>query len=89
MKHTYYDESKEKELFKFEYEYFDGYDFITLNMLDIDFIRSKITIEVTNRGRLYPVSFQLFTDNNGCYFFYGNYPYVEKIYATDFIYKEA
>ena len=52
-----------------EFEYFDGEEFVTFNLLDLS--EDKITVAVTNRGKIKMVEYPLLKDDNGLYFEYG------------------
>ena len=77
--------TKSYELYKYEYELFNSDEIVTFNLIDIDIIQKTVTLEVTNCGRLRPVTFALCYDyKNNFYFEYYN----NKIYLEDFIYME-
>jgi len=56
---------KEKCYLK-EFEYFDGEEFVTFNLLDLS--EDKITVAITNRGKISMVEYPLLKDDNGLYF---------------------
>lgn len=63
-----------------EFEYFDGYDFTTLNILETK--ANQVTIASTYIGKIHVECYELFQDENGLYFEYG--PLFNKIYINDF-----
>ena len=68
-----------------EYDFFDGDDFITLNIVDINFDSSKITIAISNRGKISVDTFDLKqTCGKKLYFFEYGSPLPEVIYLNDF-----
>ena len=66
----------------FEFEFFDGYDFTTFDILETDFDRKIIMVAVTYIGRIRVITYDLYEDENGLYFEYG--PLFNKIYLKDF-----
>ena len=52
-----------------EFQYFDGEAFITFNIVDLN--QDKITVAVTNRGKISMLEYDLQRDENGTYFEYG------------------
>ena len=66
----------------FEFNFFDGYDFTTFDILETDFDRKIITVAVTYIGRIRVITYDLYEDENGLYFEYG--PLFNKIYLKDF-----
>ena len=77
--------TKSYELYKYEYELFNSDEIVTFNLIDINIIQQTVTVEVTNCGRLRPVTFDLYQDNMNNFYFEYNY---NKIYLKDFIYME-
>lgn len=65
-----------------EFEYFNGIDFIKFNITDLNVVFNKITVAVTNCGRISIIDYELLEDNKGYYFEYGQ-DYT-KIYINDF-----
>ena len=51
-----------------EFQYFDGEAFITFNIVDLN--QDKITVAVTNRGKISMLEYDLQRDENGTYFEY-------------------
>ena len=66
----------------FEFDFFDGYDFTTFDILETDFDRQTITVAVTYIGRIRVITYDLYEDENGLYFEYGSL--FNKIYLKDF-----
>ena len=66
----------------FEFEFFDGYDFTTFDILETDFDRKIIMVAVTYIGRIRVITYDLYEDENGLYFEYGSL--FNKIYLKDF-----
>ena len=53
-----------------EFEYFDGEKFVTFNIVEM---REKtITVAITNQGKISMLEYELFQDEEGLYFEYGN-----------------
>ncbi|MDE6275741.1 MAG: cystatin-like fold lipoprotein [Clostridia bacterium] len=66
-----------------EFEFYDGEDFITFNIVSINFERKAIQVAVTNRGKISVIDYDLLEDsNNEFYFEYG--VTFKKIYVKDF-----
>ena len=80
------DVSKFSEFRKYylsEFEWFDGEEFITFNIVGIDAAKNKIQIAVTNRGKISVTTYDLLTDKNGrLYFEYG--AMFEHVHLDDF-----
>ena len=65
-----------------EFNYFDGENDITFNILDVNTEKMTITLAVTNQGKIYVIDELLLKDNQNLYFEYGlNF---EKIKLNDF-----
>ena len=66
-----------------EFNYFDGENDITFNILDVNTEKMTITLAVTNQGKIYVIDELLLKDKNqNLYFEFGkNY---EKIKLNDF-----
>lgn len=47
----------------FEYDYFDGDHFITFDIIEVDEDNGKITLAISNQGRITQDTFDLFEDN--------------------------
>ncbi len=54
-----------------EFQHFDGEEFITFNIYFLDKENNKITVVITNRGKITVTDYDLFEDENGLYFEYG------------------
>lgn len=66
-----------------EFEWFDGEDYITFNLTDVDLEKGEVQVAVTDRGKLSVVTYDLMTDKNGrLYFEYG--VMFERMYLDDF-----
>lgn len=70
----------------YEYNYFDGYDFTTFNIIETDCERKTITVAVTFIGKISIITYELYEDKNGLYFEYG--PFFSKVYIDEFNYME-
>ncbi len=74
----------------FEYDYFDGDHFITFDIIDVDEENGKITLAISNQGRITQDTFDLLEDdemdeemtNDIRYFEFGLY--ADKIYLNQF-----
>ena len=74
----------------FEYDYFDGDHFITFDIIEVDEDNGKITLAISNQGRITQDTFDLFEDNeideemtnDIRYFEFGLY--ADKIYLNQF-----
>jgi len=62
-----------KKYYLSEFQLFDGEEFITLNIVDINTERKEITVAVTNRGKISVVTYELLSDGDRFYFEYGVY----------------
>ncbi len=45
-----------------EFEWFDGEDYITFNLTDVDLEKGEVQVAVTDRGRISVVTYDLMTD---------------------------
>ena len=76
-------EELQRRLYLSEFEYFDGEEFITMNIVDINLNMNKIQVAVTNRGKISVIKYDLMRDKNGClYFEHG--PFYERYKIDDF-----
>lgn len=66
----------------YEYEYFDGEYFHTLNIIDVGDNNRIATIAITCAGKISVQEFDLLEDENGLYFEYG--PLLNIIHFEDF-----
>jgi hypothetical protein len=72
-----------KRLYLSEFEFFDGDEFITFNIIDINTDRNQITVAVTNQGKISVITYDLLTGDDGnLYFEYGHF--YEKVAVDDF-----
>ena len=72
-----------KRYYLAEFEFFDGDDFVTFNIVGIDVAKNEITVAVTDRGKLSVITYELMEDEDGdLYFEYG--VMFKKIYVDDF-----
>ena len=66
-----------------EFEWFDGEDYITFNLTDVDLEKGEVQVAVTDRGKISVVTYDLMTDKTGrLYFEYG--VMFERMYLDDF-----
>ena len=55
-----------------EFEWFDGEDYITFNLVGIDLVKNEARVAVTDRGKISVVTYDLLTGKDGgLYFEYG------------------
>ena len=54
-----------------EFQFYDGEEFITFNLIDINTEKKEITVAVTDRGRISVHTFDLLEDCGRLYFEYG------------------
>ncbi len=81
----YSNEDLRKDLLMSEYDFFDGDEFITFNIYDINLDSNKVTVAISNRGRISVDTLDLLQDKKGNLFFeYGLYGEI-KIALNDFI----
>ena len=65
-----------------EFEFFDGDEIITFNIVELNQERNEIIVAVTDRGKISIVGYDLRENSNGIYFEYG--PTYSPIYVHDF-----
>ena len=53
-----------------EFQFYDGEEFITFNLIDINTEKKEITVAVTDRGRISVHTFDLLEDCGRLYFEY-------------------
>lgn len=82
MENKVFSKDNFKKYYLKEFEFFDGEEFITFNIVSINFDTKVIMLAVTNRGKISVLDFDLNEDNNGLYFRYGIEE--EKVSLTDF-----
>ena len=54
-----------------EFQFYDGEEFITFNLIDINTEKKEITVAVTDRGHISVRTFDLVEDRGRLYFEYG------------------
>ena len=65
-----------------EFDYFNGENFITFDLIEIDYENREVTVAVSDTGRISVKTFDLLFDGNRRYFEYGcSYT---KIYIDEF-----
>ena len=63
MKNTYYMN---------EFQYFNGENYVTFNIVDLNCLKNKIVVAITNNGRISMLEYDLLKDSEGrVYFEYG------------------
>ena len=62
-----------KKYYLSEFQLYDGEEFITFNIVDINTERDEITVAVTNRGKISVITYELLSDGDRFYFEYGVY----------------
>ena len=65
-----------------EYDYFNGENFITFDLIEIDDEKREVTVAVSDTGRISVKTFDLLFDGNRRYFEYGCL--YTKIYIDEF-----
>ena len=58
-----------KKYYLKEFQLFDGEEYITFNIVNINFEKKVVEVAITNRGRISVVEFDLFQDSNGDFYF--------------------
>lgn len=72
-----------KRYYLAEFEFFDGAEFVTFNIVGIDVAKNEITVAVTDRGKISVIIYEVMEDEDGdLYFEYG--VMFKKIYVDDF-----
>lgn len=78
-------EQLRKKLYLAEYDYFDGENYITFNIIDINYMTKKITVAISNLGKITVETFDLKqTSGKKLYFFEYGYVIPEVIFIDDF-----
>lgn len=72
-----------KQYYLKEFEFYDGEEFITFNIVNIKFENHTIEIAVTNRGKISVIECDLLQDCNGDFYFEYGCEY-SKIEINDF-----
>ena len=62
-----------KKYYLSEFKLYDGEEFITFNIVDINSEKKEITVAVTDRGKISVITYELLTDGDRFYFEYGVY----------------
>ena len=65
-----------------EYDYFNGENFITFDLIEIDDEKREVTVAVSDTRRISVKTFDLLFDGNRRYFEYGKIK--KKIYIDEF-----
>lgn len=77
-------QENERKFYLSEFSYFDGEYNVTLNIIDVDFIRQTVTVAISRCGKITQDTFNLIRDDNGnLYFEYGKF-YEIKISLDEF-----
>lgn len=77
-------QENERKFYLSEFSYFDGEYNVTLNIIDVDFIRQTVTVAISRCGKITQDTFNLIRDDNGnLYFEYGRF-YENKISLDEF-----
>ena len=64
MKNTYYMN---------EFQYFNGENYVTFNIVDLNSLKNKIVVAVTNNGKITMLEYDLLKDSEGRFYFeYGS-----------------
>ena len=75
--------NESKRYFLSEFLLYDGEEFITFNIVEIDATKNEIQVAATDRGRISVIAYDLLTDFHGrLYFVYG--AMFERVYVDDF-----
>lgn len=73
-----------KRYYLSEFEIFDGEEFITFNLVDIDTARKQAQIAVTDRGKISVITYDLIQDKDGNLYFEYGCTY-KKVWLDDFM----
>ena len=66
----------------YEFQYFDGCDDTTFDMIETNLDKYTVTLAVTYIGKISVITYDLSEDQDGLYFEYG--PSFSKIHLNDF-----
>lgn len=78
-------EQLRKKLYLAQYDYFDGDNIVTFNIIDINYMTKKITVAISNLGKITVETFDLKqTSGKKLYFFEYGYFLPEVIFIDDF-----
>ena len=58
-----------KRYYLAEFEFFDGAEFVTFNIVGIDVAKNEITVAVTDRGKISVITSELRVDAEGDLYF--------------------
>lgn len=72
-----------KQYYLSEFEFFDGDEFITFNIVGINVSRNTIAVAVSDRGKISIIDFELMANKDGNLYFEYGYTF-KKIYIDDF-----
>ena len=73
-----------KRYYLYEFEIFDGEEFITFNIVGIDTARKQAQIAVTDRGKISVITYDLMQDKDGNLYFEYGCTY-QKVWLDDFM----
>ena len=62
-----------KKYYLSEFKLYDGEEFVTFNIVDINSEKKEITVAVTDRGKISVITYELLTDGDRFYFEYSVY----------------
>lgn len=72
----------------FEYEYFNGENFIIFDIIEVNEDKNQVAVAISNEGKIVEETFDLLKDKEDRqYFKYGLY--IDKIYIDEFTYEEC
>ena len=84
MENTVSSSCKAEKSYLAEFDFFDGDDFVTFNIIGYSSDQSEILVAVTDRGKISLVTYDILTDKTGRrYFEYGCM--FDRIYIDDFV----
>lgn len=75
--------TKQQNYYMKEFLYFDGENYITFYILEIDFIKGTVLLDISKNGRFCRTEYDLILKENNWYFEYGCD--FEKIFIKDFM----
>ena len=52
-----------------EFQYFNGENYVTFNIVDLDKMENKIVVAVTNNGKISMLEYDLLKDSEGRFYF--------------------
>ena len=65
MENTVSNSCKAERSYLAEFDFFDGDDFVTFNIIGYSLDQSEILVAVTDRGKISLVTYDILTDKNG------------------------